>query len=127
MFISTSEIGYLTSCYMCMIWLNWSLKFHTIDYGLIYTWYPHKTHKSNVQWIFISFVWLYVFKCDVCMFNCLMIQPNFFFSILFVSGSDFCHFGVESFYQNVKIFVWKNFVFGHFVTAFVSGSTSRYF
>ena len=29
MFISTSEIGLLTSCYLCMTWLNWSLKFHT--------------------------------------------------------------------------------------------------
>ena len=34
----------------------------------------------------------------------------FFLSILFVSGSDFCHFGVESFYQNVKIFVLKKCV-----------------
>ena len=29
MFISTSEIGHLTSCYLYMTWLNWSLKLHT--------------------------------------------------------------------------------------------------
>ena len=29
MFISTSEISHLTSCYLCITWLNWSLKFHT--------------------------------------------------------------------------------------------------
>jgi len=29
MFISTSEIGHLTSCKLCMIWLNWLLKLHT--------------------------------------------------------------------------------------------------
>ena len=29
MFISTSEIGYLTLCYLSMTWLNWSLKFYT--------------------------------------------------------------------------------------------------
>ena len=28
MFISNSEIGHLTSCYLCMTWLNWLLKLH---------------------------------------------------------------------------------------------------
>ena len=48
-----------------------------------------------------------------------------FLSILFNSGSDFCHLRFESFSQNVKIFVLKNFVFGHFMTPFVSGSKLR--
>ena len=50
-----------------------------------------------------------------------------FLSILFVSGSDFCHFGFESFSQNVKFFVLKNFMFGHFATAFASGFKSQDF
>ena len=49
-----------------------------LNYGLTRTWCSYTTHKSNVQWISISFVWLYVFKCDVCVLNCLLIKPKFF-------------------------------------------------
>ena len=45
-----------------------------------------------------------------------------FLSILFDSGSDFCHLRFESFSQNVKKMLLKNFVFGHFTTPFTSGS-----
>ena len=108
------------------VWLDWIDHWRFIlDYELIHTWYPHTTHKSNVQWISISFMWLYVFKCDVCMLNCLMIKPKKIFEyFLFVSGSDFCLFGCESFSENVKFFVLKNFVFSHFVTPFASSSKS---
>ena len=88
MFISSSEIGHLTSCYLCMTWLNWSLSF-ILDYGLIHTWFPHTTHKSNIQWIPILFVWLYMFKCDVCVLNHMWIKLKRFLNILFVFGSVF--------------------------------------
>ena len=64
MFISISEIGHLTSYYLCMTWLNWHWSF-ILDYELVHTWSTHTSHKFNVQWMLISFVWLYVFKCDV--------------------------------------------------------------
>ena len=75
MFISTSE----RLCAIC-VWLDWiDLWNFILDYGLVHTWFTHTTHKSNVQWMPISFVWLYVFKCGLCMLNCLMIKPKFFF------------------------------------------------
>ena len=44
MFISTSEISLLTSCYLCMTWLNWSLKFHTRQWTNSYSIPTHNTH-----------------------------------------------------------------------------------
>ena len=64
MFISTSEIDHLTFYWLGMIWLNWSLKLHT-RLWTSYTWSTHTRHKTNVQWMLIPFVWLYVFKRDV--------------------------------------------------------------
>ena len=62
-----------------------------------------------------------MFKCDVCMLNCLLIKPkNIFLSVLFVFGSDFCHFCFKVF---LKIFVQKNLLFGSFAIHFASGCT----
>ena len=62
---------------MLFVWLDWiGLLSFILDYGLVHTWFPQTTHKSNVQWISISFVRLYVFKCDLCILNCLMIKPR---------------------------------------------------
>ena len=84
-----------------------------LDYGLIQTLYSHTTHKSNVQWISIWFVWLYVFKCDICMLNSLLIKPKnifecficfwkWFLSFLFWKFSSKCqNFCVE------KLGVWQ--------------------
>ena len=92
-----------------------------LDYGLIYTWNSHTTHKSNVQWISISFVCLYVFKCDVCMLNRLLIKPKRFFSVFFVFESDFYHLCVLKVFSKSQFFVLKNLVFGSFATHLVSG------
>ena len=64
MLISIIEIDHLISYQLCMTWLNWSLKLHfglwTIP-RLILTHYT----QDFVQIMLISFVWLYMFKCDV--------------------------------------------------------------
>ena len=39
----------------------------------------------------ISFVWLYMFKCDVCVLNHMWIKPKRFLFFLFAFGSDFYH------------------------------------
>ena len=39
----------------------------------------------------ISFVWLYVFKCDVCVLNHMWIKLKRFLIVLFVFGSVFHH------------------------------------
>ena len=64
MFISIIKIDHLISYQLCMSWSNWSLKF----YSRLWT-FPHLilTHNTQdfVQLMIISFVWLYLFKCDV--------------------------------------------------------------
>ena len=70
-------VRYVTWLRVIRVWLNWIDHWSfMLDYGLIHIWYSHTTHKSNVQWISISFMWLYMFKCDVCMLNCLLIKPK---------------------------------------------------
>ena len=113
-FISIHEIGLLTSCYLCMTWLNWSLKLHATLWTNSYLILTHNT-KSNVQWISIWFVWLYMLKCDVCMINCSLIKPKIFLSVFFFYSC------FECFSQKAKIFVLKNLVIGNFATHFTSG------
>ena len=57
MFISIIEINHLT-------WLNWSLKFHSCLWTIPHLILTHNT-QDFVQIMLISFVWLYMFKCDV--------------------------------------------------------------
>ena len=62
---------------MLFVWLDWIDQWNFIlYYGLVHTWFPQTTHKSNVQWMPISFVWLSVFKCDVCVLNHMWIKPK---------------------------------------------------
>ena len=91
-----------------------------LDYGLIHTWYSHTKHNSNVQWIFISFVWLYMFKCDMCMLNYLLIKLKIFFSVLFVFEVNTITLVLKSFSQKAKFFLLKNLVFGNFATQLAS-------
>ena len=78
-------------CASC-VWLNWIDHWNFIlDYGIVYTWFTHTTHNTNFQWMSISFVWLYVFKCDVCVLNHMWIKPKIFLIILFAFGSVFHH------------------------------------
>ena len=128
MFISTSEIGHLTSCYC--VWLDWIDHWNFIlDYGLIYTWYPHTTHKSNVQCISISFVWLYMFKCDVCMRNCLMIKPKKFFEYFICFWKWFLSLFFLNFFSKCQILCVEKLCLAisgrEFHDSFVKGSRLR--
>ena len=64
----------------------------------------------------ISFVWLYVFKCDLCMLNYLMIKPKKIFECFMCFWKWFLSLWSLKFFSNVKFLVLKNFVFGHFTT-----------
>ena len=79
----------------------------TKDYSTFDT---HITHKSNVQWISISFVWFYMFKCDVCVLNHMWIKQKrfFFFFFLFVFGSELYHPRFSKFF---KLFLCEKHVF----------------
>ena len=54
---------------------------------------PHLilTHNTQdfVQIMSISFVWLYMFKCDVYAQNTCWSNPKIFLSVLYVFESDF--------------------------------------
>ena len=64
MFISIMEIVHLISYQLCMTWLNWSLKLHSGLRTISHLILTHNT-QDFVQIMLISFVWLYMFKCDV--------------------------------------------------------------
>ena len=103
MFISTSEISHLTRT--SYVWLDWIDHWNFIlDYGLVHTWFTHTTHKSNVQWMLISFVWLYVFKCDLCMLNYLMIKPKKIFKCFMCFWKWFLSLWSLKFFPKCHIF-----------------------
>ena len=99
MFISVIEIDHLISYQLYMSWLNWSLKLH---FGL---WtIPHLilTHNTQdfVQLMLISFVWLYMFKCDVYA-RLLVDQTQKDFWVFYMFLKVILYFRVFSFfYQN---------------------------
>ena len=64
MFISIIEIDPLISYQLCMTWLNWSLKLHSGLWTIPHLILTHNT-QDFVQTMLISFMWLYMFKCDV--------------------------------------------------------------
>ena len=64
MFISVIEIDHLISYQLCMSWLNWPLKLHSGLWTIPHLILTHNT-QDFVQLMLISFVWLYMFKCDV--------------------------------------------------------------
>ena len=98
-------VRYVTWLRVSCVWLDWIDHWSFIlDYKLVHTWFTHTSHKFNVQWMPISFVWLYVFKCDLCILNYLMIKPKFFLSILFVFESVFVyHFCVLKVFSKIQI------------------------
>ena len=64
----------------------------------------------------ISFVWLYMFKCDVCVLNHMWIKPKRFVFFLFAFGSDLYHPCFSKFF---KLFLCTKTCFlGVFVTHF---------
>ena len=84
-------VRYVTWLRVSCVWLDWIDHWNfMLDYGLVYTWFTHTTHKSNVQWMPISFVWLYVFKYDMCIFNCLMIKLKKIFECFISFWKCFC-------------------------------------
>ena len=47
----------------------------------------------------ILFVWLYIFKCDVCVLNHMWIKPKIFLFFLFAFGSDLYHLYFSKFFK----------------------------
>ena len=67
----------------------------------------------------ISFLWLYIFKCDVCVLNHMWIKPKrfFFLFFLFAFGCDLYHLYFSKFF---KLFLCEKTCFlGVFMTHFM--------
>ena len=113
MFISIIEIVHLISYQLYMTWLNWSLKLH---FGL---WtIPHLilTHNTQdfVQIMPISFVWLYMFKCDVYA-HVLADQTQKDFWVFYMFWKWFYTFMFSVFVQNAFfVFFFKSWFRDHF-------------
>ena len=96
-----------------MTWLNWSLKLHS---GLRTI--PHLTLTHNtqdfVQIMLISFVWLYMFKCDVyAQLLVDQIQKDFWVFYLFLKV--ILYFRIFSFcLKCIFVFFFKNWFKGSF-------------
>ena len=63
----------------------------------------------------ISFVWLYMFKCVVCVLNHIWIKPKIFLFFLFAFGNDLYHPYVSKFF---KLFLYEKHIFWVFLWPF---------
>ena len=106
-----------------MTWLNWSLKLHSRLRTIPHLIHTHTTYKSNVQWMLISFVWLYMFKCNVCVLNHMWIKPKRF---LFFFVCFWKWFVSPLFFKNFQVvFEWKTCFLGVFTRNFASKALSQ--
>ena len=114
MFISIIEIVHLISYQLCMTWLNWSLKFHSGLWIIPHLILTHNT-QDFVQIMLISFVWLYMFKCDVYA-HVLADQTQKYFWVFYLFLKVILYFGVFSFCSKCNfVFFFKNWFRGHFM------------
>ena len=107
-----------------MTWLNWLLKFHTRLWISSYL-TTHTSHKFNVQWMLISFVCC---MCSnvMCILNCLLIKPNFFFIVFYMFLKVFLCFYVFRVLSKMSIsFLSKKISKGIFVNKSRLNSTCK--
>ena len=93
MFIFIIEINHLTSYQLCMTWLNGSLKLYSSLWTIPHLILTHNT-QNFAQVMLISFVWLYMFKCDVYakilanwtqkIFKCFICFLKWFYTFMFL-------------------------------------------
>ena len=103
-----------------MSWLNWSLKLHSSLWTIPHLILTHNT-QDFVQTMLISFMWLYMFKCDVYA-QVLADQTQkdfwvfymFFKVILYLCAFSFCS-------KFIFVFFFKN----SFKSCFVRSSRLR--
>ena len=98
MFISIIEIDPLISYQLFMTWLNWSLKLHSGLWTIPHLILTHNT-QDFVQTMLISFMWLYMFKCDVYA-QVLADQTQKDFWVFYMFLKVILYFRAFSFVQN---------------------------
>ena len=113
MLISIIEIDHLISYQLCMTCLNWSLKLHSRLWTTPHLILTHNT-RDFVQIISISFMWLYMFKCDVYTQILVDQNPKRFLSVLYVFESDFILSCLLFLIKMFFVFFFKNWFRGCF-------------
>ena len=68
-------------------------------------------HKSNFQWISISFMGLYMFKCDVYMLNCSLIKRKRFLCFYLFLEMIFATLALKVFLKKSYFLCWKTWCF----------------
>ena len=113
MFISIIEIDHLISYQLCMSWLNWSLKLHSSLWTIPHLILTHNT-QDYVQLMLSSFVWSYMFKCDVYA-QLLVDQTQKDFWVFYMFLKVILYFHVFSFWSKcIFLFFSKNWFRGSF-------------
>ena len=113
MFISIIEIDHLISYQLCMSWLNWSLKLHSGLQTIPHLILTHNT-QDFVQLMLISFVWLYMFKCDVHV-QLFVDQTQKYFWVFYMFMKVILYFCAFCFCSKcVFVFFSKNWFRGSF-------------
>ena len=113
MLISIIEIVHLISYQLCMSWLNWSLKLYSGLRTIPHLIFIHNT-LDFVQIMLISFVWLYMFKCDVYA-QVLADQTQKDFWVFYVFLKVILYFCAFSFCSKcIFVFFFKNWFRGCF-------------
>ena len=96
-----------------MSWLNWSLKLHSSLRTIPHLILTHNT-QDFVQLMLISFVWLYMFKCDVYA-QLLVNQTQKYFWVFYMFLKVILYFHAFSFCSKcIFVFFFKNWFRGFF-------------
>ena len=96
-----------------MTWLNWSLKLHSSLWTIPHLILTHNT-QDFVQIMLISFVWLYIFKCDVYA-QILADQTQKYFWVFYMFLKMILYFRDFSFCSKcIFVFFFKNWFRGLF-------------
>ena len=113
MLISIIEISHLILYQLYMSWLNWSLKLHSSLWTIPHLILTHNT-QNFVQLMLISFVWSYMFKCDVYA-QVLADQTQKDFWVFYMFLKVFLYFRTFSFCSKcIFVFFFKNWFKGCF-------------
>ena len=113
MLIFIIEIDHLISYQLCMTCLNWSLKLYSGLWTIPHLILTHNT-QDLVQIMSISFMWLYMFKCDVYA-QILADQTQKYFWVFYMFLKVILYFHVFSFCSKcIFVFFFKNWFRGLF-------------
>ena len=112
MFISIIEINHLTSYQLCMIWLNWPLKFHSSLWTSTFDTHTQHT-RLCLDNAYLICVIVHVQMWCICSNTCWSNQKDFWVFYMFLKVILYFH--VFSFCSKcIFVFFFKNWFRGSF-------------